>query len=172
MYFYRILVQFKHKTLKQNYLFLVFIFFNSCQYLDKQIPSEKELLQKELKSINWKEVDEYPSVVDCEKIEDKKQRQQCFFDVLTQLIQEKLSVDTLAILYPELDTIEVKVTVFPNATMQFEPQFPKDSVAYDKIKIDSILKVRLVDFPKINPAIKRGIPVKIQFILPVILKVE
>ncbi|MFV8322151.1 hypothetical protein [uncultured Flavobacterium sp.] len=158
--------------MKQYYLFLVFIFFNSCQYFDKQIPSEKELLQKELKSINWKEVDEYPSVVDCEKIEDKKQRQQCFFEVLTQLIQEKLSVDTLSVLYPELDTIEVKVTVFPNATMQFEPQFPKDSVAYDKIKIDSILKVRLVDFPKINPALKRGIPVKTQFILPVILKVE
>jgi hypothetical protein len=172
LYFYRILVQFKNKTLKQYYLFLVFIFFNSCQYFDKQIPSEKELLQKELKSINWKEVDEYPSVVDCEKIEDKKQRQQCFFEVLTLLIQEKLSVDTLSVLYPELDTIEVKVTVFPNATIQFEPQFPKDSVAYDKIKIDSILKARLVDFPKINPAIKRGIPVKTQFILPVILKVE
>ena len=172
MYFYKILVPFKNKTLKQYYLFLVFIFFNSCQYFDKQIPSEKELLQKELKSINWKEVDEYPSVVDCEKIEDKKQRQQCFFEVLTQLIQQKLSVDTLSILYPELDTIEVKVTVFPNATLQFEPQFPKDSVTYDKIKIDSILKARLVDFPKINPAIKRGIPVKTQFILPVILKVE
>lgn len=129
-------------------------------------------MQKELKSINWKEVDEYPSVVDCDKIEDKKQRQQCFFEVLTQLIQEKLCNDTLAMLYPELDTIEVKVTVFPNATMKFEPQFPKDSVAYDKIKIDSILKARLVDFPKINPAIKRGLPVKTQFILPVILKVE
>lgn len=158
--------------MKQYYLFLVFIFFNSCQYFDKQIPSEKELLQKELKSINWKEVDEYPSVVDCEKIEDKKQRQQCFFEVLTQLIQDKLSVDTLAMLYPELDTIEVKVTIFPNATLQFEPQFPRDSVAYDTVKIDSILKARLVDFPKINPAIKRGIPVKTQFILPVILKVE
>jgi hypothetical protein len=136
------------------------------------VPSEKELLQKELKSINWKEVDEYPSVVDCEKIDNKAQRQQCFFEVLTQLIQEKLSVDTLSVLYPELDTIEVKVTVFPNATMQFEPQFPKDSVAYDTIKIDSILKARLIDFPKINPALKRGIPVKSQFILPVILKVE
>ncbi|MDD2675406.1 MAG: hypothetical protein PHF81_11045 [Flavobacterium sp.] len=158
--------------MKQYYLFLIFIFFYSCQYFDKQIPSEKELLQKELKSINWKEVDEYPSVVDCEKIDNKAQRQQCFFEVLTQLIQEKLSVDTLSVLYPELDTIEVKVTVFPNATMQFEPQFSKDSVAYDKIKIDSILKARLVDFPKINPAIKRGIPVKTQFIIPVILKVE
>lgn len=158
--------------MKQYFLFFVFLIFNSCQYFDKQIPSEKELLQKELKSINWKEVDEYPSVADCEKIEDKNQRQQCFFEVLTQLIQEKLRVDTLSVLYSELDTIEVKVTIFPNATMQFEPQFPKDSVAYDKTKIDSILKIRLVDFPKINPAIKRGIPVKTQFILPVILKVE
>ena len=134
------------------------------------MPTEQELLAKELNEINWKEVDEFPSLVDCEKIENKTQRQQCFFEILTQLIQEKLSVDTLSVLYPELDTIEVKVTVFPNATLQFEPQFPKDSVAYDTIKIDSILKARLVDFPKVNPAIKRGIPVKTQFILPVTLK--
>lgn len=136
------------------------------------MPTEQELLAIELNEINWKEVDEFPSLVDCEKIENKTQRQQCFFEILTQLIQEKLSVDTLSVLYPELDTIEVKVTVFPNATLQFEPQFPKDSVAYDTIKIDSILKARLVNFPKVNPAIKRGIPVKTQFILPVILKVE
>lgn len=172
MYFYKIIVPFKKQTLKPFLLFLVLIFFNSCQYFDKQVPSEKELLQKELKAINWKEVDEYPSVVDCDKIDNKKQRQQCFFEVLTQLIQEKLNSDTLASLYPELDTIEVKVTVFPDATMKFEPQFPRDSVTYDKIKIDSILRTRLVDFPKINPAIKRGLPVKTQFILPVILKIE
>ncbi|HAH55380.1 MAG TPA: hypothetical protein DCM02_08900 [Flavobacterium sp.] len=152
-------------------LFLTLL-FNSCQYFEKQVPSEKELLQKELNAINWKKVDEFPSVVNCDTIENKVQRQQCFFEVMTQLIQEKLSIDTLSILYPELDTIEVKVTVFPNATIQFEPQFPKDTVAYNKTKIDSILKVRLVDFPKVIPAIKRGIPVKTQFILPVILKVE
>ena len=91
---------------------------------------------------------------------------------MSDLIEEKLNVDTLSIMYPELDTIEVKVTIFPNATIKFEPQFPKDSVAYDTIKIDSILHARLVDYPKVNPAIKRGIPVKSQFILPVILKAK
>jgi hypothetical protein len=91
---------------------------------------------------------------------------------MTQLIQHKLSVDTLSVLYPDLDTVEVKVTVFPNSRLVFEPLFPKDSVTYDTAKIDSILKARLVGFPKINPALKRGIPVKTQFILPVILKVE
>ena len=158
--------------MKQFPIFLVFILVSSCQYFDKQVPSEKELLQKELKAINWKEVDEYPSVAECEKIADKKLRRQCFFEVMGQLLVANLEIDPLSILYPELDTIEVKVTVFPNATMKFEPQFPKDSVAYDTIKIDSILHARLVDFPKVNPAIKRGIPVKTQFILPVIIKAK
>lgn len=151
---------------------LLLLFLQSCQYFEKQVPDEKELLDKQMKEINWNEVDEYPSVSDCEKLTDAAQRKQCFFEFLTTTIQEKLAVDTLSILFPKLDTIEVKVTIFPNATLQFEPQFPKDSVAYDTIKIDSILHARLIDFPKINPAIKRGIPVKTQFTLPVIIKSE
>jgi len=93
-----------------------------------------------------------------------------FFEYLTQLIQQKLSSDTLTVLYPQLDTINVKVTVLANATLAFEPQL-NDTLSYDTAKIDSIIKTRLVDFPKVNPAIKRGIPVKTQFVLPVILNV-
>ena len=151
---------------------LLLILLQSCQYLEKKVPNEKELLDKQMKEINWNEVDEYPSVADCEKLKDVAQRKQCFFEFLTTTIQQKLAIDTLSTMFPKLDTIEVKVTVFPNANLEFEPQFPKDSVAYDTIKIDSILRVRLVDFPKVNPAIKRGIPVKTQFVLPVIIKSE
>jgi hypothetical protein len=75
-------------------------------------------------------------------------------------------------LYPETDTLSVKVTIHPDASLQFEPQFLKDSVVYNKIKADSILIARLVNFPKVEPAIKRGIKVKTQFILPVIIKIE
>src|SRR5436190_19594248 len=153
-------------------LFPVLFLVHSCQFFDNKVPLKEELLKKELKQINWNEVDEFPSVSECENIEDKELRKQCFFEFLAQTIQDKLNVDTLASMYPELDTIEVKVTVFPNSTIRFEPQFAKDTQAYDTIKIDSILRARLVDLPKINPAIKRGIPVKTQFILPVILKVE
>lgn len=158
--------------MKKSILYFLFLSFASCQYFEKQVPSEKELLQKEINEINWKVVDEYPSIAECEKITDKALRKQCFFEFLASTIQEKLSVDTLSILYPDLDTIEVQVTINSDASMIFEPQFPKDSVAYDTIKIDSILKVKLVDFPKVNPAIKQGIPVKTQFILPVIIKTE
>ena len=153
-------------------LFPILFLLQSCQLFDNKVPSKEELLKKELKQINWNEVDEFPSVSECEKIEDKNIRKQCFFEFLAQTIQEKLNVDNLSSLYPDLDTIEVKVTVFPNSTLKFEPQFEKDAQIYDTIKIDSILHARLVDLPKIHPAIKRGMPVKTQFILPVILKVE
>lgn len=154
-------------------LSIVLLFsLQSCTYFEKQVPSEQELFEKQLKEINWKEVDEYPSVGDCEKLQGKAQREQCFFIFLTTTIQQKLALDTISAQSSKMDTIVVKVTVFPNATLQFEPQFPKDVVRYDTIKIDSLLRARLIGFPKINPAIKRGIPVKTQFVLPVIIKLE
>ena len=151
-------------------LFLILFSIASCQYFNNQVPDEKVLLQKELKTINWSQVDELPSFNSCDSVTDKTLKKQCFFDYLTMLIQEILSADTLMVLYPKLDTINVKVTVLADSTFEFEPQ-STDSLSYNKGKIDSILKARLVDFPKVNPAIKRGIPVKTQFVLPVILNV-
>jgi hypothetical protein len=158
--------------MKKAIALLLLFLISSCQYFGGEVPSKKELLDKELNAINWNEVDEFPSFSECDKIKDERMQNQCFFEFLTQTIQEKLSSDTLATLNPELDTIEVKVTVFPNSVLKFEPQFPKDSTAYDTIKMDSIIKSRLVNFPKVNPATKRGLPVKTQFILPVIIKTE
>lgn len=157
---------------KKILILLLFpLLFGSCQYFQKRVPSEQDLLQKELKAINWNEVDEFPSVASCDSITDKEQKKQCFFEYLTSLIQQKLNIDTLGVLYPKLDTINVKVTVLPNATMEFETQLA-DSLSYNAAAIDSIIKTRLVDFPDIHPALKRGIPVKTQFILPVILNVQ
>ncbi|MES2545492.1 MAG: hypothetical protein V4548_11445 [Bacteroidota bacterium] len=156
--------------MKKILLLILPILISSCQLFDTPTPSKEELLAKELKAVNWKEVDEFPSVADCENSKDKNLRKQCFFEFLTQAIQEKLSSDTIAILNPEQDTIQVKVTIFPNGNLKFESQFPLDSLTQKSVKLDSILSTKLMDFPKINPAIKRGIPVKTQFILPVILK--
>lgn len=157
-----------------NKLIILFCLFSlvSCQYFDKKAPDEQELLQQELKKINWNEVDEFPTVLQCDTIKDAAVKKQCFFDYLAQTIQERIGIDTLQMLYPEMDTIEVKVTIYPDASLKFEPHFSRDSVAYDKIKIDSILTARLSDFPKVDPAIKRGIKVKTQFVLPVIVKVQ
>ncbi len=154
-------------------LFFLLLIFNSCQYFEKQVPDEKALLEQELKKINWNEVDEFPSVLQCDTIKDAEIKRQCFFDYMVQTIQERIGIDTLRFEYPEIDTINVKITINPDSSLQFETQYPNDSIALaDKTKIDSILTSRLSDFPKVEPAIKRGVKVKTQFVLPVIIKME
>jgi hypothetical protein len=142
----------------------------SCQYFDKQVPSEDELLQKRMNEINWKEVTVYPSVAECDSILDKEQKKECFFNYLSQIIQQKITPDSLTVNASIIDTIDVRVTVSADSKITFEPLFTSDSTSYNKAKIDSVIKSRLVDFPKIEPAQKDGIPVKTQFILPVIIK--
>ena len=158
--------------MKKIVFLLVIILFSSCNYIQKSVPNEKELLEKELKSINWNQVDHYPSISSCDSLVTKELQKQCFFNYLKGAIQQKLNTNSLKIINPKIDTIQVKITVLPNSTLVFEPQFSTDSLSYTKKKMDSILKVKLVDFLKINPAMKRGIPVKTQFILPVVLNRE
>jgi hypothetical protein len=158
------------KTIQLLFLLLA---IQSCQYFEKQVPDEKELLEQELKKINWDEVDEFPSVLQCDTIKDAEIKKQCFFDYMTQTIQERIGVDTLRIEYSKIDTINVKITINTDSSLQFETQYTNDSIALaDKTKIDSILMSRLSDFPKVEPAIKRGVKVKTQFVLPVIIKME
>ncbi len=158
--------------MKKTAVVLLLLLLGSCQYFDRKVPNEEELLQKRLEQIDWDKVSSYPSIGECDSVLDKEQQKECFFSSMTRLVQERLDVDTLSMLYPEVDTIEVKVTVYPNATLKFEPQFPNDTVAYDRTRIDSLLRSRLSDFPPVEPAQKEGVPVTSQFILPVILNVE
>lgn len=147
------------------------LLLTSCQYFEKQVPDEDALLQQRLKEIDWSRVSSYPSFPECDAITDKNLRKECFFSTLTRLVQERLGADTIALLSPQMDTINLKVTVLADASLTFEPQFPADSTL-NTSQIDSILKVKLVDFPKVEPAQKEGVPVTSQFILPVILDVQ
>lgn len=156
-----------------HWIFLLLVLAcQSCQYFEKNVPDKNTLLQEELKKINWSEVDEFPTVSGCDSVSDKALRKECFFQFLQNEIQHKLASDTLKILYPNLDTIQVKITVYPDARLKFQPYFSKSNKLYNTEKVDSIIQERLADFPVIEPAIKRGVKVKTEFMIPVILKNE
>lgn len=157
--------------MKKILFFLFCLTLVSCNFIDKKIPEKETLLNERLQEIDWNEVTRYPSVSTCDSFTDKTAQKKCFFDYLTKSLQDRLSADTLSVLYPQIDTIHIKVTINPDATLAFEPQFTKD-LNYGNQKIDSIIKARLQGFPQIEPAQKEGIPVKTEFILPIVLKLE
>ncbi|RXR17896.1 hypothetical protein EQG63_10460 [Flavobacterium amnicola] len=157
---------------KVSFLFVLIALFQSCQYFEKNVPNKEELLQKELKKINWEEVDEFPTTLACDSITDKVQRKQCFFDFMTTELQLKLTNDTIRSYYKGLDTLNVKVKVLSNAQISFQTHFKTDSLLFNRTAADSVLQSKLINFPSVEPAIKRGMKVKSEFVIPVYIKAK
>ncbi|MFK7048348.1 MULTISPECIES: hypothetical protein [Flavobacterium] len=155
--------------IKNNLLVLIASFsVVSCQYFEKKEPNKEDLLKKELSKINWYTVDEYPSIMECESIADKELRKECFFQTLTKNIYEKITTDTVKTLLPRLDSLKIRVVIYPNSKVDFSTILPSSAV--DPEYTDSILRSKLVHFPVIEPAIKRGMKVKSEFFIPIKLK--
>jgi hypothetical protein len=97
--------------LKPYYLLIVFLFFTPVSIL-RLLFLQSKRLTKELKSINWKEVDEYPSVVGVKKSKIKT-TSKVFFEVLTPIDSGEIECRYLSILFIlNWILIEVKVTIF------------------------------------------------------------
>jgi len=144
------------------------IFLSSCNF-DKTIPDKDELLTERLQEINWNEITRFPSLATCDSISDKNAHQICFFEHFYELIKQRLLTDTLSVLYPQIDTINLKITINTDRSLVFETQFDKQK-NQNLEEIDSIIQVRLRNFPPIEPAQKDGILVKTEFLFPVIVK--
>lgn len=155
--------------MKKFLLILVSLLLVSCQFFDKKVPVQDVLLQQELKKINWNQVDEYPSMAICDSIIDKEQQKLCFIETILEQISSRIEIDSLKLQFPELDTLHLKITVNPDATVLFESQKSQDSIGFKNPTLDSILNRKLHYFPKVEPAIKKGIKVKTEFVVPIII---
>jgi hypothetical protein len=150
-----------------KYLLLIIIsFFVSCQYFEKNIPNPEILAEEKLKTIDFSEVTSYPSTDICDTLTNNLAKKDCFFQYISQLIQAKFDEQESTVYTRDRDTINVYVTVDYTGKINIKT---KDSVL-DKTMFDSIFAIQSSELPKINPATKAGIPVSIQFEVPILLK--
>lgn len=152
-------------------LILSFLLISCDNFLTPKKTSE-EFLEEELKTINWNEVDTYPLFPNCDESDAKEQQKNCFESTLhkhintyiqnEELISNKAVFDTLLINIEISGKSEVTISGIEGDSLTFEI-FPElREHLYESIKT----------LPKTEPALKRGMPIKTAFILPLILKSE
>ena len=144
---------------------LPWLSFQSCQFFDAPTSREK-LLQNELKSINWNQVDEFPMIAECEILNTPEQQKQCFFEFLSADIKKRIKNNLKDTIFIK-DTIFVKVIIMPTSKVIFQTSTATNS-SFIECQIDSILRKDTLNFPNVKPASKRGMLVKSEFILPII----
>lgn len=159
----------KIKVVRFNYILLSLLFFlNSCNYL----PFRNKEAKKELDTIvNYSRVDESPAFQNCKQLLGKE-RADCFRQELQKEIVNVLNV--VDFMTDEDIDEEVNVYLVVSKTGKVElKKIEASTLVLEKLPVlDSLLKASIKQLPNLDPALKRGIPVAVQYKLPIKIQVE
>ena len=150
-------------------LFTLLLVGSSCNWTASREKKTRELVNEEIQNIDWAEVDKYPLFEDCDETASKEEQKNCFAKVLishfsgyfdeTYITSIKNTSDTIFIdlLMKETGQLELMDVINGEVLEDNLPQF-KEQLAKS---LDSL--------PMVKPALKRGIPVKAKFRIPIVL---
>jgi len=153
-------------------IFLLLLCISSCDYFDKKKVSSQDILKEDLKTFNWNEVDEYPTFTSCDTSSTKAQRKQCFETTLTTYIAQELLKEKIVVTQDINDTITINFLISEKGVLSVLNVDSREQITLQIPEIDSLLIQSLKGLPQILPAFKRGQPVKTEFKLPVVIKVD
>lgn len=152
--------------------FLILLSFTSCNYFDAKKIATEDILEEELKTFNWNEVDAYPVFTSCENSIEKEDRKHCFENTLSSYITNSLANETIIVTQDINDTILLEIQISESGILDLK-SIKVDSITRLEIpNIETLLSNSLQTLPQIHPALKRNKPVKTEFKLPIVIAVN
>ncbi|MBP1839155.1 hypothetical protein [Formosa algae] len=158
--------------MKHFVFILALLLLCACDDLKVKKTSTEAILNEELKSFKWNEVDEYPTFSSCEFSSTQQDNKLCFEQTLSAVILERLQAERIIVNHDVLDTILIKFKISDLGDLSLL-HFEVDSLTQAEIpNIKFLITSSLDSLPVIEPAIKRGQKVNSEFTLPIIIKVN
>lgn len=155
----------------QRFLFaLFFVLATSCQFFETEKVSSEEIYKEEMQTIDWKDVDRYPSFSNCENALEKPEQRDCFINTINTHLYKSINHIDMVAVREVYDTVKVNFEVSSSGKLsileiQMDTILQKEFPNLEMRLLQSIDSLKLV-----APAYKRGIPVRTQFTLPVIIQ--
>lgn len=148
-----------------KYLLLtsICLLFFGCKKEDFRKIDAQSIAEKEIKSINLKEVDQFPLFKACDETANVTEQRICFEKEIHHWL--KPHVDKLRYNTEKADTLQLFLSIDREGTLKLDSLISELKI---KEQFDSIF----MNSPKFYPAQKRGVPVKVSFQLPLILKIN
>ena len=153
-------------------VFMFILLLTSCEYFNVKKTSSEAILQEELQTFNWNDVDEYPSFTACDSAISKEDKTICFQQTITENITSYLQKEQIVVAQDINDTIMLYFQVSQKGELSLL-QAKIDSLTTQEIPtIKQLLQKSLDSLPQIFPAIKRGQQVTTEFKLPIVILVN
>jgi len=137
----------------------------SCSFFEDRTKQ----VQKVDTIVDFNSIDAFPLFPDCESIPSRDKQQICFQLEMAQHIYGALKQYSLKASEVVNDTIFVKMVVGAAGETSLSSIKISDKTNELLPELDSIIRLTLKNIPKLQPAIKRDMPVSTEFTLPIIL---
>lgn len=142
----------------------------SCKDFDLKKQSAEEILQEEINSINWSEVDFYPTFQECGVVTSKQESKACFESEIKKAISDRLNEEQIVTADATQDTVVLNLHIAPSGQVKISSIQMTRDISSQNPELEAWLKEAIYEFPEINPASKRSVPVPLHTQLPIILK--
>ncbi|WP_445747492.1 hypothetical protein [Polaribacter sp.] len=151
------------------FVVFILIFCSSCDYFPL---SKKQQLPDLDTIINFNEVDFSPSFAICDSLLEKEAKSVCFRTNIHQKIGEELQKQVFTIKDSVDEMVTVHLLIDAKGVVTLEQMEATEIIKEQLPELDSLLTISIQNLPKIYPAIKRGIPVKTKYILPIRIQLK
>lgn len=148
---------------------LFFLIVTSCNCFNAKKASFEAILDEELQTFNWKDVDQYPTFLKCQLVSTKQASKVCFQKELTQHISRFLKRKNIIVFEDVNDTIFLNLEVSKNGYLKLIHLNMDTTIVNTIPRMAYFLNSSIDSLPKIYPAIKRGQNVNTKFVLPIVV---
>ena len=142
------------------------LLMTSCNWLMPKEEKTRKLVQEELRSINWNDVDQYPTFETCGESISKEEQRRCFEDELLSHFSRTLREFEFILKEDVEDTIYIDFLVERDGSVTVLDIEDHMAVQDQIPEFNAIITQSLKSLPEIEPALKRGIPVNAKFRIP------
>lgn len=151
-------------------LLLFSILVTSCQFFETEKVSADIIYDEEIKTIDWDEVDQYPTFEACESLTDKSIQLACFVEQLSRHITTTIAEKKTVSRHDIQDTIMIDFGVSNEGEIT-GLAVKMDTTTRQRLPLmESWLLESMESLPTSEPAYKRGIPVATKFSLPIVIQ--
>jgi hypothetical protein len=156
------------------FIFFLCIYFlcSSCRFFETEKISSETFYEEEFKTIEWNEIDQYPTFSTCKELTDKIDQRNCFVNTLSNKFYQSIQDQKWTIMKTIHDTIKLDISVSNSGEIQINRIEIDSLLGYHFPNMSEVLTNSIDSLSLFAPAYKRGIPVNTRFILPIVLNTE
>ena len=154
----------------QKFLILLVVCgFTSCDFFESKDAKTQKLVNQEMLNIDWNDVDQYPLFSKCDETVTKVLQKKCFEETLFLHILKMLQENEFTVDQEVKDTVYVEFISESNGSITVLNISNSEIFGSRKPEFNEKIEQSLNSLPPLEPALKRGIPIRSKFRIPIVI---